>query len=41
MNTVIDQPRDDVSKYAPKVAMIRIDPLKIKEVMPGERLLRK
>ncbi|HHT39337.1 MAG TPA: polyribonucleotide nucleotidyltransferase, partial [Acholeplasmataceae bacterium] len=33
MNTVIDQPRDDVSKYAPKVAMIRIDPLKIKEVI--------
>ncbi len=33
MNSVINNARDDVSKYAPKVAMIRINPDKIKEVI--------
>ncbi len=33
MNSVINQPKEDVSKYAPKVQLIRIDPDKIKEVI--------
>ncbi len=35
MNETINAPREDVSKYAPKVAMIRINPDKIKEVIGG------
>ncbi len=33
MATVIDKPREQVSEYAPKVTMFRIDPEKIKDVI--------
>ncbi len=33
MATVIDTPRDDLSKYAPKVKMIRVNPDKIKDII--------
>jgi polyribonucleotide nucleotidyltransferase len=36
MNAVISEPRKEVSKYAPKVKMIKIDPDKIRDVIgPG------
>ncbi|NLK12979.1 MAG: polyribonucleotide nucleotidyltransferase [Candidatus Phytoplasma sp.] len=33
MNTIIDKPRKELSQYAPKVAMIRINPDKIRDVI--------
>lgn len=33
MDTVIDKPREKVSKFAPKLTMFRIDPEKIKDVI--------
>jgi polyribonucleotide nucleotidyltransferase len=42
MLSVLDQPRQKISQYAPRVAIIHIDPEKIGEVIgPGGRVIRK
>ena len=42
MLTVIDKPRQKISQYAPKVAVLHIDPEKIGEIIgPGGRMIRK
>ncbi len=42
MSPVIDRPRDDVSKYAPKMISLKIDPDKIREVIgSGGKVIQK
>lgn len=42
MLAVLDQPRQKISRYAPKVAVIHVDPEKIGEIIgPGGRVIRK
>jgi polyribonucleotide nucleotidyltransferase len=40
MNKTISSPREEVSEYAPKITMVKIDPAKIREVIgPGGRVI--
>ncbi|MCF7926002.1 MAG: polyribonucleotide nucleotidyltransferase [Candidatus Izimaplasma sp.] len=42
MNAAIEQPRNTVSKYAPKVKLLQIDPDKIRDVIgPGGKMINK
>jgi polyribonucleotide nucleotidyltransferase len=42
MNSCIDKPREEVSKYAPKIIYMKVDPDKIREIIgPGGRVINK
>ncbi len=42
MSAVLDKPRQNISRYAPRVVVIHIDPSKIGEIIgPGGRIIRK